>query len=230
MIQSQVKSNVMSNFGKLAIKDWKDSYADVAVSGCIFLGIYCMLWVLNTVVVGVASGVDDRKMEFWITVSLFSVMIPGTVYGEVNDRNAGIGYALLPASVLEKYLVMLLFCLVVYPALFISFLALTDSALALLGNSNVGYIGSFWTQILELDDGYLKIMMCCSFFVYGNLLFRTKKRGKTLIVGMALFLLWGIVRRYGGVEVDVELAERYLTCLSILVTCISGYFRMLKPI
>lgn len=220
----------MSNFGKIVVKDWKDGYADVTVTGCIFLGVYFLLWVLNTVVFGVANGVEERNAQFWIMVSLFSVLMPGTVYGEVNDRNAGIGYALLPASVLAKYLVMLLLCLVVYPALFILFLTLTDSVLALLGNSNVGYTGSFWLQVLELDDGYLKIMMCCSFFVYGNLLFHTKKRGKTLIVVMALFLLWGIVKRYGGLEADLKLLENCLTCLMILVTCVLGYFRLLRPI
>ncbi len=220
----------MSNLVKVAVKDWKDCRADVALTGCIFIGIYFLLWVLDTVVVGVVSEVEDRKMEFWIIVSLFSLLMPGTVYGELTDADAGVWYALLPASVFEKYMVMLFSCLVVYPALFTLILAVTDSALVLIGNSGAGYMGSVWPQVLEWNDRYLKIMMCCSFFIYGNLLFHTWKRSKTVIIVMVLFLLWLIVRRYGGLNVDLEITERYLTCLAILINCVLGYFRMLGPI
>ncbi len=49
-----------------------------------------------------------------------ATLAPSTIYGRINGGNKGIYYAMLPASKLEKFLSMMIVCLLLPPPLFFS--------------------------------------------------------------------------------------------------------------
>ena len=91
------------------------------------------LWLLLSMVPGnnyLPSSV--RGMMIFGLMSLFCMYAPSAMYRSCNLPKHGQYYAMLPASHLEKYLSMLLHCIIVLPVIFVAGAVAFDTVLSLL--------------------------------------------------------------------------------------------------
>lgn len=91
------------------------------------------IWLLQTL----TSTDGSMSAEFrWMVIEgviiLFGIFFPSTMYYSCNRPKQGIRFAMLPASHLEKYLSMLLNCLIVAPLILLIGIVLCDTLLTLI--------------------------------------------------------------------------------------------------
>lgn len=165
-------------------------------------------------------------------------MFPSVMYRSVNQPKQGQYYAMLPASHLEKYLSMLLHCIVIAPALFCLGVALCDMLLSLLP------FGTFKSYLWQTQDyrsllaympgelsflsdfflgGRFLVLVLLSFlssqvvFIFTNTIFKSHKFIFTLLALWALnfglsileFPLLAVVRMNMNLEHWVARLEAY---------------------
>ena len=164
----------------------------------VYSGLIVLLW-LFTWTINVEMA--DRTLVVWFLFYVAVAMAPFFVYGEFNHRKRGYNYAMLPASVPEKFLSMLLMCMVVIPVLTYLLLSLTDAALYCA--SYIG-CGKFTGMVLYnpfTDNDYsmgiynwfeniLSLVCSVSYIMMFNALFRRFKIVKSMIAHvLSAFLL-----------------------------------------
>lgn len=84
-------------------------------------------------------------------IFIASLIAPFRLYGECNKGKEGIYFAMLPASKLEKYLSMIIHCIVVVPLLVLGGSIAVDSLLWLLPFGN--YSDSLFLDFSSIIDG-----------------------------------------------------------------------------
>ena len=79
------------------------------------------------------------------------IIAPVRLYKYCNDSRKGIGYAMLPASTLEKFLSMVIYCAVVTPIIYIAGALAIDSVLALFNGPYEGFaISEFFDTMSQI--------------------------------------------------------------------------------
>ena len=124
--------------------------------------------------------------------TLFSVacmLAPFIVYGEMNNRKSGYFYAMLPASIPEKFISMSLVCLVVAPLVSYATIHIADSLLYSLSLAEIGgFAGVKLYNPFEGEEGLFVLVL--SYVAYiaipmmFNTIFRKSKIVKTILVYM----------------------------------------------
>lgn len=161
-------------------------------SGMIVL-LWLFTWTMNTEMTDRAPFVG---FLFYVAVAL----APYFVYGEFNHRKRGYNYAMLPASVLEKFLSMLLMCLVVIPVLTYLLLSFTDAALycaSYIGGgkfTGLVFYNPFTDDIFLMGnynwlENILILTGTVSYIMMFNALFRRFKIVKSMIAHVLLTFL-----------------------------------------
>lgn len=201
-------NNIFSfgRFWKYFIHDLKNAKNYFLLSG-IIIGImpvltYLVFEIFNVVALGhwQAGNVALQVISFALVLILGAYIFPAKVYGRITDQGAGSSWLMIPASTFEKWLSMMLICLVVLPV-FLAVLCFGSDALlsALIPN----YGRSMMFYALESDsiiadtigEGIelnLPLLAFCEWtesilpFVLGAVLFKRAKVGKTFLALMAL--------------------------------------------
>ncbi len=216
----------ISRFGKFFQFDLKRGILRNGPSLLICLGVYILVWLFLSAIQKTVTPVPDREkiiaLLFFISVSL----APGIIYGHVNDLKRGVIYTMLPASVFEKYLSMLLICLVFWPVVCILLLVGLDAVLVFAGGDQWGYAG--YLSFVETggsssSDGFAVLMLIFSVFTCGNLLFRKKKYGFTIMFFIAILILWGQLKNMFPFLEDIQTVLIYTGVIFMIGT---GYFRL----
>lgn len=213
----------MKRFFKVLRKDCADSIRPVSSSAAIVLGIYLLLWILFTFVFGSGCSVEERKDYFWILVAVFCALAPGTAYSHVKDESGRTGYLLLPASKTEKYSVMVILSVFLYPAGYLLVQWGTDSFLTLVGTPGCGYWGSLRPELSGAGDKYLLMVLLSSIFLVGNVLFKNRSVGKTLILTLLCFLSWSYFKRHVPEPFPAEAVGKALLWVLPPVLWTAGY-------
>ena len=81
-------------------------------------------------------------IDFLLKIAI--IIAPAILYKTCNDSRKGIGYAMLPASTLEKFLSMVIFCVIVTPIIYIAGALAIDSILALFNGPYEGFAASMY--------------------------------------------------------------------------------------
>lgn len=208
-------SNVFnfSRFGKYFIYDLRNLIARYGVS-LLVLGLLPLAWYIVTVVPSsIFSGVSlpsfgTRIGLFWVTTMITFIIFPSRVYGRLTNKEDGSDWLLIPASRLEKFLSMLIVCLVVVPLAFLAMYSLTDWLLSLadprygqaLATYNVNEVmfspedeeyirltgRGFWAVWL----GLIPVIMI---MLLGALVWKKGKVGKTILVLMGIGIVFSLI-------------------------------------
>ncbi|MBO4567882.1 MAG: hypothetical protein J5686_02955 [Bacteroidales bacterium] len=154
--------------------------------------------------------------------SIALIIAPARLYRHCNDSRKGIGYAMLPASTLEKFLSMVFYCVVVTPIIYVAGALAIDSILALFQGPYEGFAAAYYfDRYAKLDaiftndnamlDASLLIffksisptfmialsmlgtLTISSIFMFGNMIFKKRKTGKMLGILILLFIIFMIV-------------------------------------
>ena len=181
----------LKRFGQVLAKDWKDYFRSFGISLIVWCCIPVLFWIATLVL---DFEMENTARAAIIASLVFSVLmfVPSKVYGKANLSREGVGFAMLPATSLEKFLSMVLYCSVLTPLIVGLGSWAIDSLLYLLPFGGFTY---FFVVLPKSELGLLAISIACSImlissiFLFGNMVFKKRKAGKTVAWGMLIIFV-----------------------------------------
>jgi len=180
-------------FGQVVAYDWKRYLRNFGITLIVWISVPIMFWV-SSLVFGFELPVEVRESIIFGVVALTLMSAPSRVYGKANLPREGVGFAMLPATGLEKFFSMFLHCSMITPVAALLGCWLVDSLLTPLpfgGFKGFAMMEDFLRNISFGDLVMLIVALATaawsvsSIFMYGNMVFKRRKTAKTF----AWFLL-----------------------------------------
>ena len=217
------KSFDIKRFGKYFAYDLKSLWKEQRT----FLLIWCLLPVIFYMVYMffsllahapyLFSGITVNRPPMAIrggiftTAAIFFIMLfPSRGYGFLTEKAKGSSWLMLPASRLEKFVSMVLICLVVVPLVFFCTYLLSDALVCLLDGKCGGSLLSSWSIVKDITGSDSRVwlggngiwfivswvLQVSSVFLLGALIFKKAKVTRTILalfaISMVLFALGAI--------------------------------------
>ena len=220
----------ISRFGKYLGYDLKSRWAEHRTFLLTFVLIPFIYYIAHGFLTGMSNTVSSGFTEFHIghpgtalrvsvfviSAVLFLILYPSRAYGFITEKAKGSQWIQLPASRLEKFLSMMLVCLVIVPLAFFCIYLLGDTIICFLDKQCGTSILSGWfggqSEVFDAEvpgpdkslfvgrgiwfvvSGALQIS---SVFLLGALIFKKAKVTKTIlslfIISMALSIIMTLV-------------------------------------
>ena len=203
-----------NRFKNLLLKDGKMYFRNFGITLTVFCCLPVIFWIISLIELfaGSSSAISVPVLARFSLICMGVVFVlmlaPSKVYGNANLSQEGVGFAMLPASSLEKFLSMFLYCAIITPILAFFGSYLVDCLLTLLpfgGFDEPIRLFSLNEVASFVDDGedviregnvritsddlfpigiirtlyYGGIIQWVAFFMLGNMLFKKHKAGKT---------------------------------------------------
>lgn len=206
-------------FGKYFVADIKGCTANYGLSLLLISLSGVMVYLMNAAIALLTRGhwsslpEEIRFAVFCVAAIVLVVSMPVKCYGNVTDKRSGSAFILLPASTFEKYLSMLINCIIIIPGIFTAAYLSLDWLLTVLDpaleSTTSEVFGKLFSLISEgsrelaelsldslqinpfsgIDDTITMIMV----FLLGALCFKSGKTAKTIlsliIVGIGVSLV-----------------------------------------
>ena len=196
-----------NRFKNLLLKDGKMYIHNFGTNLIVFCCLNAIFWVFN-LLFGSSSVQGFRFGMLCTWTGLAMMMVPEKAYGKANLSREGVAFAMLPASSLEKFISMFIYCDIVTPVVVFFGGYLVDTLLSLfpfggfekpihlytinevvhmMDNSE----GVVQSSNMELSFGdvfpvgvirtslYEGIIQWAAIFMLGNMVFKKHKTGKT---------------------------------------------------
>ena len=178
-------------FGQMLAKDWKGYFRNFGISLIVWSCIPVLFWIATLIL---DINMDNGARTAVIGSLVFSVLmfVPSKVYGKANLSREGVGFAMLPATNLEKFFSMVFYCSVLTPLIVGLGSWAIDSLLYLLPFGGFTY---FFVALPKSELGLLIISIACSImlissiFLFGNMVFKNRKAGKTIAWGLLIIFV-----------------------------------------
>ena len=237
----------MNRFGMILKKDLKCYFSKYATFELALLAAYLLYYIIHAIFGNVPINYPDRLKTAILFVMIISFIAPFKLYGDTNDSKLGISYIMLPASVFEKFLSMLLYVVPFTTILFAASIFGLDALLSFIPISN-GFEGTFFNADVFSGTNiefFLSIMLMQSIFFFGNVYFQKHKISKTIflfisihivimIILIVLFYLFGLNNisfedarlLINGKEVDDSFSE----VLKVLVEIFKYLYMIALPV
>ena len=218
----------IKRFGNVVRRDGMSYFQNFGWTLIVLWALPVILWFLTyismeTFDTGIISN-RDTKISTLMWLSL--MIVPSRLYKNYNDSRKGVILAMTPASSLEKFLSMILYCVVITPIVYLIGALFIDTILALKPGTNPydGFIFSdffsknyeLYRDILSLGEEelnrsiydymlsknhfiykVLQILGFSSVFMFTNMLFKKRKLSKTIGILTLLGIIFSIfVVRY----------------------------------
>lgn len=169
-------------FGQVLAKDWKNYFRNFGISLIVWSCIPVLFWII-TLIFNV--NMDNGSRTAVIGSLVFSVLmfVPSKVYGIANLSREGVGFAMIPATHLEKFLSMVIYCSILTPIIVGLGSWAIDTLLYLLPFGGFTY---YFVTLPKHQLGMAIITIACavmlfsSVFMFGNMVFKKRKAGKTI--------------------------------------------------
>lgn len=203
-----------NRFKNLLLKDGKMYIRNFGTGLIVFCCLNAIFWIFN-LLFGTTSNPQFRFGMLCTWTGLAMMMVPSKVYGNANLSREGVGFAMLPASSLEKFISMFLYCAIVTPVIVFFGGYLVDALLSLFpfggfekpihlytlndfvhmmdnsegvvqsGNMELSFGDVFPIGVMRTSL-YMGIIQWAAIFMLGNMLFKKHKTGKTLVCYMGI--------------------------------------------
>lgn len=216
----------INRFGKVLKHDGLNFFPNLILTLAIIWAIPVIIYLFSAFMpTDETSKVFDpiSRIDLISTLTSIALIIaPARLYRYCNDSRKGIGYAMLPASTLEKFLSMVFYCVVVTPIIYVAGALAIDSILALFQGPYEGFAVSYYfdryaklNAIFSKDNmmfdeslmlffkslsptfvialSMLGTLTISSIFMFGNMVFKKRKTGKMLGILILLFIIFMIV-------------------------------------
>ena len=215
-----------NRFKNLLLKDGKMYIRNFGTSLIVWCCLNAIFWIFNLLFGSeTMSPVRFGMLCTWTALAM--MMVPSKVYGNANLSREGVGFAMLPASSLEKFVSMFVYCAIVTPIVVFFGGYLVDAFLSIfpfggfekpihlytlneivrLMNDSEGVVqagGDFEFPIEAVFPvGVIRtgiifgIIQWAAIFMLGNMLFKKHKAGKTFACYLGISYLISTV--FGGI-------------------------------
>ncbi len=183
----------LDRFSNVIGRTFKQNKKVGLISILVFVGVPLLLFLFNLMGLKPTS-IAAREVFFKLIVIYTFILSPFIYFYGVNHPKKGLNEVMLPASVLEKYLNMMLFCMIIVPLSAIVLYGAMDSLIALIFPKyfNGFTIGGFMTIFTDLGDLLMINLILQSVFFF-NVLFSSRKIlksiGAFMLIGVATTIL-----------------------------------------
>ena len=127
-----MKNFEFNRFNKVVVRDFHNTYSLFGMSMLIIMMIPAFVWLMGLAVNDSVVEVWNRRNFISMAVYLTAAISSMKIYGSCNLVGKGNYFAMLPASLCEKFTSMVLYCFVVCPlVVFVGSIAV-DTILTLL--------------------------------------------------------------------------------------------------
>ena len=196
-----------NRFKNLLLNDGKKYFRNFGTALIVFCCLNAIFWIINLLFRTETDSVTRFGM-LCIWTALAMMLVPEKVFGKANLSREGVGFAMLPASSLEKFISMFIYCAIVTPVIVFFGGYLVDTLLSLfpfggfekpihlytlneimrLADDNKGVLQAGEMSVAFTDvfpvgvmrtSLYMGIIQWAAIFMLGNMLFKKHKAGKT---------------------------------------------------
>ena len=231
-----------NRFKNLLLKDGKMYVRNFGTSLIVFCCLNAIFWIFNLLFRSeTMPPVRFGMLCTWTALAM--MMVPSKVYGNANLSREGVGFAMMPASSLEKFVSMFVYCAIVTPIVVFFGGYLIDAFLSLFpfggfekpirlyslneiirmandteGVVNVGDFELSLEQVFPIGvmrtSLYVGIIQWSALFMLGNMLFKKHKAGKTFACYLGISYLFSML--FGLLVVSSDRIEQWLESLEDL--------------
>lgn len=177
-------------FGQVLAKDWKNYFRNFGISLIVWSCIPVLFWIV-TLIFDVKMDADARIAIIASLVYSVLVFVPSKVYGKANLSRDGVSFAILPATNVEKFFSMLIYCSVLTPIIVGLGSWAVDTLLTLFPFGGFeGFVMLPKSRLGSLLAAIVcSVLLFSSIFVFGNMVFKKRKAGKTIAWGMLIIFV-----------------------------------------
>ena len=226
----------INRFGKILKHDGLNFFPNLILALAILWAIPVIVYLFTALMPGdEEKGLIDAfsRIDTIATLSTIALIIaPARLYKYCNDSRKGIVYAMLPASTLEKFLSMVIYCVIVTPIIYIVGALAIDTILAILNGPYEGFAVSYYFDSfakinavfdknnIMMDESWilyykslsptfmlilsaLGTLTISSIFMFGNMIFKRHKTGKMIGILIIMFIIFMIVLINYAVHTEV---------------------------
>lgn len=226
-----------NRFKNLLLKDGKMYIRNFGTSLIVWCCLNAIFWIFN-LLFGSETMPPVRFGMLCTWTALAMMMVPSKVYGNANLSREGVGFAMMPASSLEKSVSMFIYCAIVTPIVVFFGGYLVDAFLSIFpfggfdkpirlysmneivqmfndteGVFRAGEMGLSIEQVFPIGvmrtSLYAGIIQWSAIFMLGNMLFKKHKAGKTIACYLGISYLISMIM--GLVFFNREIIERWIT-------------------
>ena len=232
-----------NRFKNLLLKDGKMYVRNFGTSLIVWCSLNAIFWIFN-LLFGSETMPPIRFGMLCTWTALAMLMVPSKVYGNANLSREGVGFAMMPASSLEKFVSMFLYCAIVTPVIVFFGGYLVDTLLSLFpfggfdkpirlytlneivsrmmtdneGVVQMGELSISATTLFPIGviriSLYMGIIQWAALFMLGNMLFKKHKAGKTFACYLGISYLFSML--FGLLVVSSDRIEQWLESLEDL--------------
>lgn len=181
----------LDRFGKLIVRNLKRSPKSWTLSAIVLAGLPLLLFLFNVANIGLNSSLNGRASLLQLIMTFAFTFAPFLFFYNYNHPKKGLPEVMLPASALEKYIVMQLACIVFAPLTVFILYGSMDSLLAFIFPKIFnGYAVRETLRNLTDWESILKSFITLQAILFCNLLFVRRKVLKTFgafILSMIVF-------------------------------------------
>ena len=186
-------------FNQVVAYDWKRFIHNFGITLLVWISMPVMFWV-TSLVFGFELPAFIRIFIIFGLIVFTVMSAPSRIYGKVNLLREGVGFAMLPATSLEKFFSMFLYCSLVTPFVTLVGAFLVDFLLTLLPFGGFKEYIPLWDILTDNGFGNLMLILLSlvttawaesSIFMFGNMLFKRRKSGKTF--GWFMLIMFTLV-------------------------------------
>ena len=229
-----------NRFKNLLLKDGKTYIRNFGTSLIVWCCLNAIFWIFN-LLFGTTSDPLFRFGMLCTWTALAMMMVPSKVYGNANLSREGVGFAMLPASSLEKFVSMFIYCAIVTPVVVFFGGYLVDALLSVFpfggfekpihlytlnelirmandtdgviqaGNTSIEFTNVFPIGVIRTSI-YVGIVQWAAIFMLGNMLFKKHKAGKTFVCYMGISYVFSTI--FGLAFLTNGRLERWLESLA----------------
>ena len=243
-----------SRFGKYFVTDLKNCFTNFGMSLAVLGLSGVAFYILGGLLfwsMGADFGIPDGTLNFIFSIGIVIIVMimPKKCYGHLTDRLAGPAFMLVPASTFEKFLSMVVNCIVVIPGAFALIFYGSEFLISLIDKGHRFSLAALSGSIMfddipinpfsAVDDIGGMIMI----FLLGALCFKRHKTTYTLLcmiglsIAMSMILLPVILNliSHDPYRIAEKFSSEYAWMdisydLILLFACAAGVFFRLKTI
>ena len=210
-----------NRFKNLLVNDGKKYFRNFGTALIVFCCLNAIFWIFN-LLFGSTTLQEVRFGLLCVWTALAMMLVPEKVYGKANLSREGVGFAMLPASSLEKFISMFLYCAIVTPVVVFFGGWLVDAFLSIFpfggfekpmhlytinevvrmiddteGAVQAGELNLSLEQVLSIGvirtSLYAGVIQWAAIFMLGNMLFKKHKAGKTFACYLGIGYLLSMI-------------------------------------
>ena len=209
-------------------KEWSEYFRAYGISLIVWVCIPVLLWI-TTLIFGNVVEAGTRAAFIFCFILLAMMNVPEKVYGKVNLQREGVAYSMLPATSGEKFFSMMIYCSIVTPVLCFAGCLIMDYLMFLMPFG--GFNDVIILPVLGLGEEYLLmvllLLIVSAVFMFGNMVFKKRKAGKTVawifLIGFVLVNVISLIFD-NLVSIDFEILQGNEWTVNLVLAMIAAGF------